>query len=172
MTCAHPTRIPLKIKLISNLWQLLATLPSDPILSDIVLDGINSAITPHPLSPSRYPAAYRLLITTQTGIGWINFLWGFVSNEWSRLHHLFLHCHSLPSSTPDALSCLQLVLTHLSHIWKFCNHQRHSSTSSIHISELIFIDIATLSYPLTNISFTSHFQVISNSLSLVSKRGY
>ena len=59
-----------------------------------------------------------------------------MSTEWSRPHRLFLHRHSLPTATPDVLSCLQLVLPHLSHLWKFRNHQRHSSTSSTHLSEL------------------------------------
>ena len=136
ITCTHHSRTPLKIKLISDLRAHLANLPGDPILRDIALEGINSFITQTDLPPSRYPDRYHLLLTTQSGIGWHNFLRGFVSNEWTRLHHQYLKTHSLPSTTHQSLTCLPLVLEHLYTIWKFRNQQRHSSTSTNHLSEL------------------------------------
>ena len=84
--CSHPTRMPLKVRLISSLHRALQSSILDPILSDIIVEGINSAILNTTFSPVRYPSRYQQLLWTQADIGWMNLLRGFVSTEWSRLH--------------------------------------------------------------------------------------
>ena len=137
VTCSHTSRTPYKLKLISSLRRHLQRLQADPILADIALEGINSALTTHSFPTTRYPAQYQVLITTQTGIGWLNFLRGFVSTEWTRLHHVYLRNKSLPSNTADTLTCLSPTLVHLHKLWKYRNQQRHSQTTSTHQSELL-----------------------------------
>ena len=135
--CSHPLRLPLKIKLISSLRQHIQTSTYDPILSDIVLEGINSAITNAPFPYSLYPLRYHCLLRTQTEIRWINLLHGFVSTKWNRLHDLYLESNHLPSTNPGPLSCLPRVVDHLHQIWQFRNAQRHSATLAQHQTELL-----------------------------------
>ena len=135
--CSHPTRTPLKVRLICSLCRTLQSSILDPILSDIIVEGINSAILNTTFSPVRYPSRYQQLLWTQAEIGWMNLLRGFVSTEWSRLDRVFLVSRKLPPNTPSPLSCLSKMVDQIFQLWQFRNTQRHSADLAQHQSELL-----------------------------------
>ena len=137
VSCSHSSRLPLKVELLSSLRKHLQPIQSDPILNDILLEGINSAIMDTSFPLSLFPPLYTRLITTQSHIGWMNLLRGFTTSEWSRLHLRYITTMKLPPSTPDSTSTIPSLLHHLEKLWQFRNAQRHSADHALHQSELL-----------------------------------
>ena len=135
--CSHPTRQHLHLSLLTNLRSRLDKIPTDPILSSILLEGVNSLLTSQPFPLHLFPPSYHQLCTSQSNIGWINLLRGFISTEWSTLQHHYLHRHN-PSQCgkPGILSSFQLLWDEIHRFWQFRNDQRHSIDATTHDNEL------------------------------------
>ena len=139
LTCSHLSRTPLKQHIISTLRRSVSSVHTDPILLDIVIDGINSFLTDIPPSFHHLSPSYRSLIYSQQRLGWDHLLRGLISTKWHSLHLQYLRDHPpSPSSRPrfsHPLSWLSSVLTSIHSMWIFRCQQRHSTTLAIHEAE-------------------------------------
>ena len=143
--CTHLTRIPLKQKLMSTARKYLATIRTDPILKDILIEGLQSCIQPKPFSFHLFSQSYQQLCNQQHQIGWLNFLRGFATPLWSDLELAYRLNHNISLK----LSSIMTVLTQLSPVmidlWKYRNSQRHDSDLALHETELRRRTTATMS---------------------------
>ena len=111
---------------------------SDPILSDILLEGILSVLESRPFSFALFPHRYQVLCQSQSTLGWSNLLKGFCSVHWQHLHDQFITASGITSrhSPPSILRHLHSVLDSILAIWKLRNDQRHGADTEFHESEL------------------------------------
>lgn len=138
IVCDHDTRTHEKRVLLSTLRRFLTSANSDPILCDLLLEGVNSALLQLPFPCHRFPDRYQTLIRQQSSLGWTNFLRGFVTTQWSTLHLQYLQHHSIdPTKTPSlVLNAVSLLWSSLHRLWKFRNAQRHSKDLCQHQMEI------------------------------------
>ena len=113
----------------------LASIDTDPVLSDILTDGINSVFTGCPISDSSYPLPYRLLCRQQALIGWDNLLRGFASTEWSALEASYQQAHDLKIA-PAIVFTIHHVWPVLHELWVFRCSQRHARDLERHTNEV------------------------------------
>ena len=132
LLCRHPSRKAGYISLMSNLRRSLLDY-HDPTLADILINGTNSVLSGSPIQIQRYPAKYHNLITQQSSLGWINFLRGFVTIEWTSVEQSSSKFHP---AKPTILSCLPTLWSSIFQIWSFRCDQRHSKSLQHHESEL------------------------------------
>ena len=140
LTCCHPSRLPLKQRLITQLRKHLSSINTDPSLKLILLESINQLLTGQSPSLPAHTSPYYTLAQSQSTIGWHNLLRGFLSTEWCRLHDLYLKRSHLPphaSSTHPYLSLLTTIIADIHSIWKFRSAQRHSADLALHESECL-----------------------------------
>ena len=99
----------------------------DPILEDIMLEGIDSFILDREFPFARYPTKYQSLCRFQDAIGWINLVRGFVSTHWLSLQDEYLQRNGLSDhcGRPGILRVLQWVRDCLHELWVLQNSQRH-----------------------------------------------
>ena len=131
LLCCHPSRKALYISLMSKLRRDLQSYSTNPVLADILIDGVDSVFSRTPLIPSRYPTKFQSLITRQSNIGWINLMRGFVTIDWTTHHS-----RSSSTSSRHILSCLDILWQSVFDIWSYRCNQRHSSSLLQHENEL------------------------------------
>ena len=131
--CQHPSRRAGYISLMSDLRRSLPNHYTDSHLANILIDGVDSVLSGSPLHTHRYPQKYHNLIRQQSSIGWINFLRGFVTTEWSTADHSSSESRHIH---PVILSCLSSLWSSIFRIWTFRCDQRHSTTLQQHENEL------------------------------------
>ena len=111
---------------------------SDPVLEDIMLEGIDSFILDREFPFARYPTKYQGLCRSQEAIGWINLVRGFVSTHWLSLQDDYL-CHNGLSDRcghPGVLRVLRCVCDSLHELWVFRNSQHHGKDMQSQASEI------------------------------------
>ena len=137
ITCDHSSQAVVKRSLLNTLRKELASLTIDPILADAIIEGVNSALVTTSFPLSRYSAPYQLLLQHQQSLGWLNFLCGFISYEWTQLHQQYLR---ITQQDTVRLPCpfvrvITSVWSSLHALWKLWNSQRHSNDASQHLAE-------------------------------------
>ena len=140
LTCCHPSRIPLKQRLLTHLRKHLLSITTDPSLKRILLESINQLLTGQSSPLPAHTSPYYTLVQSQSMIGWDNLLRGFLSTEWCQLHDLYLQRSHLPpsdSSKHPYLSLLTTIIADIHSIWKFRSAQRHSADIALHESECL-----------------------------------
>lgn len=82
LCCSTPSRAQWWSRLLSKLrkWD---DSRSDPILIDILQDGLRRYFLSEPLNPDGYPAEYNDVIRTQNNIGWHQLFKARWSTQWS-----------------------------------------------------------------------------------------
>ena len=147
LLCDHPTRHPLKQDLVKNLRTRLDRSRFDPILCDILLEGILSVIHSRPFPINLFPAPYHPLCISQCNLGWANLLKGFVSTHWQPLQNSYFTSTGQTKmlDKPGLLSVLHHLLDSILAIWTFRNTQRHGADNAIHESETTHQTIEAIS---------------------------
>jgi hypothetical protein len=108
------------------------TLSSDPVLCDILRDGVLrwESHLPSP-DPSSYPALYRPLIISQNQIGWDHLFRARWSRQWQHLHRSYAQRASLSEKHSDGLSWVRKIGQKMLHswldLWKLRNQERHGA---------------------------------------------
>ena len=111
---------------------------TDPVILDILLDGLNSFFVPaaDPPKPDNYDADYHSAITQQNAIGWDNFIKGRWSKEWRKLQALHYEANPLAkpnqheNATAWATSSVRLMWEKWYELWESRNHDRHGFDSA------------------------------------------
>ena len=134
--CPHITRVPLKQKFLTTLRTLLMTIPSDPILGDILLEGANSAILSSPFPFHLFPLSYHTLCTNQCAIGWLPFFRGFADPLWRTSEQTYRSHHSISNKLPSILSIPAKLLPILHSMWLYRNSHRHDADIALQETEL------------------------------------
>ena len=100
---------------------------SDPVLKDIMLEGIDSFILDREFPFARYPTKYQGLCRCQDSIGWINLVRGFVSTHWLSLQNEYFRRNGLSDrcGCPGILHVLRCVRDSLHELWVLRNSQHH-----------------------------------------------
>ena len=140
LVCNHPTRRHLHCQLITRLRKSLSSIVTDPTLKMILVEGVNHLLCHTPPSFPSTNSLYATLIQSQTGIGWDNFLRGFLSTEWMRLHQLYLTTSDCSSPSPKdhpLIHTVSILLSEIHSIWNYHCCQRHSRECQHHDSELL-----------------------------------
>ena len=111
---------------------------SDPVLQDIMLEGIDSFILDREFPFARYPDRYQGLCRSQDAIGWINLVCGFVSTHWLSLQDEYFRCNGMSDccGRPGVLRVLWCVRDSLFDLWTLRNSQRHGKDLQSQESEI------------------------------------
>ena len=146
LQCDHASRHDLKRKLITDLCCDLEHPHFDPVLCDILLEGVLSVLHSDPFPFHKFSTRYQSLCQSQSNLGWVNLLKGFCSIHWRRLHNDYsvqnFHCNQIDQLGP--LKLLRLLIRNIQSIWKFRNFQRHGADNELHQSELSHQTIDTI----------------------------
>jgi exonuclease III len=105
-------------------------LSSDPVLSDILRDGLTRWATQLPTpDPHEYPEAYHALIRSQNYIGWDHLFRARWSNQWQILHSHYAQRVALDSKLADGSAWVRKVgkklLQQWFDLWAIRNTERH-----------------------------------------------
>ena len=138
LCCSHPSRFHLCLQLVVQVQRALDKVRSDPILEDIMLEGIDSFILDHEFPFARYPTKYQSLCRSQDAIGWINLVRGFVSTHWLSLQDEYFRRNGLSDccGCPDILRVLWCVCHSLFELWRLHNSQRHGKDLQLQESKI------------------------------------
>ena len=111
---------------------------SDPLLQDIMLEGIDSFILDREFPFARYPAKYQGLCRSQDAIGWINLVRGFISTHWLSLQDEYFRRNGLSDhcGSPGILHVLWCVRDSLLELWTLHNSQHHGKDLQSQESEI------------------------------------
>ena len=90
LRCPHPSRVLWPTSLIEHLTSRTSTLDTDPILTKILLQGLQQWLSTQPLEVSQFPLQYQLLLSEQSEIGWYQLFLGRFSLQWSILQQAHL----------------------------------------------------------------------------------
>ena len=138
LSCTHPSRHSLQRKLMTELRTHLDWNRYDPILCDILVEGVSSVLHSQPFDLAKFPSRYQPLCQSQSNLGWSNLLRGFCSIHWRQLQNDFFRNHSQPVMLDKlgVLSALHAVIDSIQSIWLFRNQQRHGADTDQHQSEV------------------------------------
>ena len=137
LSCSHPTRHHLHRQLLRCLRTRLECCRTDPILCDILLEGVLSVLHSRPFVYHLFPHRYQVLCQSQCSLGWCNLLKGFCSVHWRQLHSSYCIRTQQPTlaSKPLILHEVHYILDYVVDIWLFRNDQRHGMDTEFHESE-------------------------------------
>lgn len=137
LLCSHVSRRPYHVSLLSDLRRAVNAVPSDPVLRDILVTGVNCYFTSQPFPFQSFPASYSSLCISQDVIGWHAFIRGFVSPHWTTLQDAYYRQHHPKLiGTLGVLRSVDTIWASLHSLWLFRNQQRHSSDGALQESEL------------------------------------
>jgi hypothetical protein len=88
--CPSPQRRRWQINLRYDLFKLFQRSNTDPVLANIVIDGISLWFRQTPQTPKSTSPTYDELIISQGQIGWSQLLLGRCSREWAPLETDYL----------------------------------------------------------------------------------
>ena len=121
MLCLAPTRTKWRATLLYKLRKWDDT-RSDPVLIDILQDGIRCYFKSTRLNSQAYPLAYQELITNQTAIAWNQLFKARWSHHWARLQNEYHQRRSTPpmsmEGTKWVTSLGRLCLDSWFDLWK------------------------------------------------------
>jgi hypothetical protein len=108
---------------------------TDPVLADIVTEGLNHWFHQTPQPPRPLTPTYADLITSQTNIGWNQLLLGRWSIHWITLQSAYLQRNSIQftpqnHSTGWLSSIIKLIWTHCHDEWLTRNAALHGLDKS------------------------------------------
>ena len=137
LVCNHPSHHLLKQELVTSLWSCLDRNRFDPILCDILLEGILSLLHSHPFAFHLFLVPYHSLCISQCNLGWAHLLKGFVSVHWQILQNSYFESSGdfQMIDKPGLLSVIHHVLDSVIAIWTFRNNQHHNADNAIHESK-------------------------------------
>ena len=146
LACEHESRHPLKKKLLKDLRSDLDRDYYDPILCDILIEGLLCVLHSTPFPFNKFPRDYQVLCQSQSSLGWSNLLKGFCSIHWRRLQNEFFVDNFYPKMVDKLgiLSSLRSLINSIHAIWKLRNNQRHCADNDFHQSELSRQTIETI----------------------------
>jgi hypothetical protein len=130
LRCPAITRARWRSTLTSKVAAATNTSSTDPMMSDILRDGITRWLRQLPtLSTAHYPIAYHPLINSQNQIGWDHLFRGRWSTEWSKCHRRFASRMSLAPKFSDGSRWVRilgrLLLKQWFELWTIRNLERH-----------------------------------------------
>ena len=122
---------------------------SDPILKDILIEGVNSVIRDREFPFHLFPVCYQSLCCSQANIGWLNLLHGFISSHGIPLQDAYFCSHGMSDhcGRPGVLSVMNTIWSSLRDLWQFRNEQRHGKEMAEQESEQIFTNFVTVFSP-------------------------
>ena len=127
--CPHPDRTRWRTETLSTIGKM--GMPQvDPILVDILLDGLRRMYGNHGVVPEHtFPPQYHVLIRTQNSIGWDQLHRARWSKEWSCLQDEYKHRQPdprLPIAGPLwVLQTGRFLLDRWLEVWRIRNLARH-----------------------------------------------
>ena len=130
MQCPGLTRREWRSQLLEKIHRLASTPQFDPILADILRDGLQrwlQDLSPIPLR--LYPTAYHPLILSQTKIGWSHIVRGRWSYHWRDMQSRFAcrqestYDHTRPNQFIQSLGTT--ILQAWFELWAIRNKERH-----------------------------------------------
>ena len=110
-------------------------LKTDPILLEILFDGLTSWLHSTPVPTTVFPPEYHRLLQEQTAIGWGQFFQGRVSTQWSIIQQW--HYSGYPKvkgrdGQSWSRTILRHIFTHWNSLWDSRNAARHGRDSTTH----------------------------------------
>ena len=138
LCCSHPSQLHLHLQLVVQVRCALDKVRSDPILKDIMLEGIDSFVLNHEFPFACYPAQYQGLCRSQDALGWINLVHGSVSVHWRSIQDNYYHRNAMADSCGrhGVLCVLRCVHDSLHELWVFLNSQRHGKDMQSQVSKI------------------------------------
>ena len=137
LLCSHSSRLPHLLELVVQLCCAVAPIKSDPVLKDILIEGVDSLVLGREFPFHLFPSRYQSLCHSQADLGWLNLLCGFVSCHWIRLQDQYFSTHGMSDSCglPGFLSVVNTIWDNLLALWRFRNEQRHGKDMAAQASE-------------------------------------
>ncbi len=122
--CSTPCRIKQRSQLLKNLRLKAEKLNTKDPLVTVMMEGVNLFLRGEEyLDPVIVPPQYRELVRQQNRIGWLNFLRGRWSLEWSRLQTASQHPDSISSQWASQL--IRTLWESIYEIWDQRNKDLH-----------------------------------------------
>jgi exonuclease III len=130
LQCPSPARRAWRSDLISTLLKPLNTF-LDPVLHDILHEGLLCYFRNEPIDPTQYPPRYQRLLKQQHSIGWPNLLRGKFSEEWRYLQtqYCIRHHRTMTHQQQQWLpTMLRTMWIRIHDLWLARNADRHGRT--------------------------------------------
>ena len=131
LQCPAATRSTWRTNILTKLHSTASNPSNNPILADILRDGLQRWLTGLPPIPLHtYPADYHALIISQNLIGWSHIVRGRWSSLWNQInrHHRHHLPHTNPTTTKSTTFVHQigsLIITEWFDLWEIRNQERH-----------------------------------------------
>jgi len=130
LSCPCPERRKWQSNLRTAIRHCTARMNTNPILVDLLIDGIHHWLHQTPDPPTPFSNTYEPLITSQTHIGWDQLIFGRWSLLWQQLQQQHLQHHNI-QQTPYNSGCawtsaiITVIWTHCQDEWKHRNNALH-----------------------------------------------
>lgn len=130
LLCPGDSRRTWRTKLQTSIITTTNTTSSDPVLADILRDGLTRWLNGLPeIEHDQYPANYHILIQSQNNIGWSHLFRARWSIHWQRLHREYGARTHLDKKEADGLAWVRKLgsklLQHWFELWDVRNKERH-----------------------------------------------
>jgi hypothetical protein len=127
LQCPSPARRAWRSDLINTLLKPIDDFV-DPVLLDIIREGLLRFFRDDHLDPTPYPPRYQRLLKQQAAIGWNNFLRGKLSEDWRYLQQQHCKRHNIKMNHKQRLWLNKLLRTmwiRIHDLWLARNDDRH-----------------------------------------------
>jgi hypothetical protein len=131
LQCPSPARRAWRSDLVKTLLDPLSSF-LDPVLLDILREGLLQFFRASHLDPTDYPHRYQRLLKQQQAIGWNNLLRGKFSEDWRYLQDQYCHSHHIQMTHKQRQWLTKLLRTmwiRIHDLWTNRNEDRHGRNS-------------------------------------------
>ena len=134
LRCTHPSRTKWRSEFFKKVRSRCNTMRTDPILTSILIGGLQTWLDLTPFDSNGIPDQYQSLLDQQNEIGWYNVFLGRLSLQWARLQSQFLlSFDDIPRSLGGDKWTKQIasvILESWLDLWKQRNLDRHGRDSA------------------------------------------
>ena len=133
LRCQHHTRCEWRTETMDSLKKCCYELKTDPMLVEILLDGIQSWLDGTPWDTSEFPIDYLTLIREQGIIGWAQVFQGRITTQWAVKQQYYYNGFP-PVKGRDGSSWSRKILIHIftcwNQLWDARNKAQHGEDQS------------------------------------------
>ena len=116
LRCRHPSRRTWRTETMESLKKRCHQLKMDPMLVDILLEGIQSWLDSIPMDITNLPNEYQDLVQEQTTIGWAHVFQARITTRWATMQQYYYNGFK-PVKGRDGASWSRRILTHIFTCW-------------------------------------------------------
>ena len=133
LQCHHPTRVKWRNGLLTSLTKVCHNIRTDPILLQILVDGLKSWLHATPFTTSEIPSEYLPLLQEQTAVGWDHVFQGRITKKWAEAQQSYYDGFPKVKGRDGAAWSRKIlceVFTHWNKLWDVRNEDLHGKDTT------------------------------------------